>query len=122
MGVKIHRNLLDDYRAQTLPAREFKRQFEAAMRGETNDLSPFVKPWNERMCQSEWARVRSSIFRRDNYTCRYCGARAVALECDHIMPLARGGSNEPENLTTACKPCNRSKRDKTLEEWRSGTN
>lgn len=65
-----------------------------------------------------WAKIRARIFERDNYTCQYCGAYGVALECDHIFPVARGGSHDDDNLNTACFPCNRSKRDKTLDEWR----
>jgi 5-methylcytosine-specific restriction endonuclease McrA len=34
-------------------------------------------------------------------------------------PVLRGGSHDDENLTTACKPCNQSKRDKLLLEWPS---
>lgn len=57
------------------------------------------------------------MFARDNYTCRYCGARNVRLACDHVIPASRGGSDEMDNLVTACIPCNSSKRDKTPEEW-----
>lgn len=39
------------------------------------------------------------------------------LECDHVHPLSKGGSNEIGNLTTACFRCNRSKNTKTLAEW-----
>lgn len=54
----------------------------------------------------------------DGYTCQYCGERGKRLECDHVVPVSRGGSNEHENLVTACFACNRSKRAKTVEEWR----
>jgi 5-methylcytosine-specific restriction endonuclease McrA len=27
------------------------------------------------------------------------------LECDHIVPLHRGGSNDPGNLQSLCKEC-----------------
>lgn len=64
-----------------------------------------------------WREIRSRIFARDNYTCNYCGAHGVALECDHVHPVALGGDSEDDNLVTACLPCNRSKRDKKLEEW-----
>ena len=64
-----------------------------------------------------WKNIRSAIFERDNYTCQYCGARGVRLECDHILPVSRGGSSEYDNLVTACFECNRSKRDNTLSEW-----
>ena len=65
-----------------------------------------------------WRVIRERIFRRDDYTCTYCGARGVSLECDHVVPVARGGGHEDENLTTACRACNRSKRDKLVSEWR----
>jgi len=66
----------------------------------------------------EWYEIRSQVFERDNYTCTYCGERGGKLECDHIHPFSRGGSDALDNLTTSCFSCNRSKRDKTLAEWR----
>ena len=58
--------------------------------------------------------------------CRYCGnSLEDNEEIDHITPLSRGGSNNPENLTLACRRCNRDKRDKTLIEfllWRKERN
>lgn len=56
-------------------------------------------------------RLRFEIFRRDNHTCRYCGASApdVALEPDHVVPKALGGTDEPSNLVTACHACNSGK-------------
>lgn len=65
-----------------------------------------------------WREIRTRIFLRDNYTCSYCGARGVKLECDHIIPVSQGGTHDDENLTTACKACNRSKFNRTPEEWR----
>lgn len=47
--------------------------------------------------------------------CTYCPG--AATEIDHIWPISRGGSNDPENLTPACGTCNRSKGSKTLAEW-----
>ena len=65
-----------------------------------------------------WSGIRERIFARDDYTCQYCGERGMKLECDHIHPVAKGGNHEDENLATACLACNRSKRDKTVAEWR----
>lgn len=58
--------------------------------------------------------LRFRILERDHFTCRYCGrqAPAVELEVDHIHPRAKGGSDRPDNLVTACVACNRGKRDR----------
>jgi hypothetical protein len=52
--------------------------------------------------------LRFEIFRRDNFTCRYCGRRPteVKLQVDHIIPWSKGGSNEISNLCTSCSECN----------------
>lgn len=50
--------------------------------------------------------------------CSYCGITLYDLyTIDHIMPLSRGGSNWPDNLALACDHCNKSKHDRTIEEW-----
>ena len=56
-------------------------------------------------------RARYEIMRRDNFTCRYCGAKApdVKLEIDHVMPVALGGDTTPDNAVTACADCNSGK-------------
>ncbi|MGS2645910.1 HNH endonuclease [Streptosporangium sp. G12] len=56
-------------------------------------------------------RLRSEIFRRDNSTCHYCGAKApnVEITIDHVIPVTLGGSDDPSNLVTACAPCNSGK-------------
>lgn len=60
-------------------------------------------------------KTRFEVFKRDNFTCQYCGQMApdVILEVDHINPVADGGNNEMLNLITACRDCNRGK-GKTL--------
>lgn len=64
-----------------------------------------------------WREIRARIFERDNYTCRYCGTRGGNLECDHVVPVSRGGPNNDHNLVTACRPCNREKGNRLVEEW-----
>jgi hypothetical protein len=56
-------------------------------------------------------RTRFEVFKRDEFTCKYCGRRSpeVILECDHIVPVSVGGSDDPINLTTSCWDCNRGK-------------
>ncbi len=68
--------------------------------------------------------VRRLIFERDGRACKWCGqgvsffrsrmwpgsARYIPVgHIDHIVPRARGGQNDPENLRLLCEPCNESR-------------
>ncbi|MBS0542060.1 MAG: HNH endonuclease [Proteobacteria bacterium] len=62
--------------------------------------------------------MRFEVFKRDNFTCTYCGARApeVVLECDHVTPVLHDGQNALENLRTSCRACNAGKGARLLED------
>lgn len=50
--------------------------------------------------------------------CYWCGKKlGKSYHVDHIVPIARGGSNAPENIVIACPPCNLSKNDSLPHEW-----
>lgn len=63
---------------------------------------------------------RHSILQKINYRCGYCGCELTYVNCsfDHIIPQIKNGENSQDNLIAACKSCNISKRDKSLEEYR----
>ena len=62
---------------------------------------------------------RENLLRRDNYTCQKCGTPHMMinehgikipvsdgnLQVHHIVPRAKGGSDNPDNLITWCKKC-----------------
>ena len=52
--------------------------------------------------------LRWKILERDNFTCRTCGQKAptVVLAVDHIISVAEGGNDHPDNLRTLCSACN----------------
>lgn len=56
-------------------------------------------------------RSRFEIFKRDQFTCQYCGQKPpnVVLHVDHIIAVSRGGDNDRSNLVTACEGCNMGK-------------
>lgn len=61
---------------------------------------------------------RRNLFKRDKYTCQYCGIQPgpEELTIDHIMPRSRGGITSFENCVLACVECNKLKADKTPDE------
>lgn len=69
----------------------------------------------------EWFALRERVFERDGRTCRYCGGMPIPYEqhvgwnrirtrsglvADHVIPRSLGGTDDIENLVTACEPCN----------------
>jgi hypothetical protein len=53
-------------------------------------------------------RIRNEVWRRDGGKCAECGS-VYNLEFDHVIPVAKGGSNTARNLRILCEPCNRRK-------------
>ncbi len=60
--------------------------------------------------------TRYEVFRRDNYTCQYCGKPTLRPTIDHVIPRHRGGTYTWDNLVTACSECNLRKGGRTPEE------
>jgi hypothetical protein len=56
-------------------------------------------------------KVRFDVFKRDGFACQYCGRHPpeAILECDHIVSVRDGGTDDANNLVTACFGCNRGK-------------
>jgi 5-methylcytosine-specific restriction endonuclease McrA len=108
------------------------RQFRAANRENCNE---YCKRWYRQNKDTKRATVNrrkarkleaagtatpSQIAARVSFyggRCAYCGGPYEHL--DHVIPLARGGSNWPANLRPACGPCNLSKHTRTPAEWRT---
>ena len=60
--------------------------------------------------------TRREVFRRDNYTCQYCGRHDISLTVDHILPKHLGGKHVWNNVVAACPACNHRKGGRQLEE------
>ena len=53
------------------------------------------------------------VLERDKYCCRYCGLdgtasfeNALIMSVDFVVPRARKGKKDPDNLVACCRPCN----------------
>lgn len=51
-----------------------------------------------------WKDQRIRVLKRDNYICQYCGDDATQV--DHVIPRAKGGGHDMENLVACCARCN----------------
>jgi len=53
--------------------------------------------------------LRLRVFERDGFICRYCGRKLKgpsSAHLDHVHPRSKGGTDDPQNLVTACPRCN----------------
>ena len=81
-------------------------------------LMPLAKPLT-----SEEGR---QVLERDRYRCQYCGLdglsnfeNSLVMTVDFVLPRARKGKKDPNNLVAACRACNvikGSRPFKTFEE------
>jgi 5-methylcytosine-specific restriction endonuclease McrA len=60
---------------------------------------------------------KKELKRLSQQPCFYCGA-TERLTVDHVIAIARGGTDSIGNLVSACKTCNSQKRELTITEWR----
>jgi 5-methylcytosine-specific restriction endonuclease McrA len=61
---------------------------------------------------------RRNIFKRDHFTCQYCGIQpgSEELTIDHVVPRAQGGISSWSNCVLACVDCNKRKADRTPDQ------
>lgn len=61
---------------------------------------------------------RRNVFKRDRFTCQYCGTQPGTheLTIDHVVPRAQNGQSTWTNCVLACLECNRRKADRTPEQ------
>lgn len=71
-----------------------------------------------RLSEKDWWPLRNGVVNDADSTCHYCSDQHDNMCADHVVPLSRGGSNDRDNLVCCCIPCNSSKADRLLSEWR----
>lgn len=66
---------------------------------------------------------RLKVYERDSYKCHYCGNQLTRFTAtlDHVKPIAEGGDNSFDNLTTACLGCNSMKNRKPVGDFLADT-
>ena len=62
-------------------------------------------------------KIMWEVYRRDEYTCRYCGATDRPLTVDHIVLWEEMGPSIPLNLISSCKKCNNKRGNMQYDDW-----
>jgi hypothetical protein len=101
--------------------------FKTDFNPDKDNISPLVieKPLKKTQAKKEIISrnvspgLKIKVLQRDNMRCCYCGQSpatnfGVILNIDHIIPFAKGGKTEIENLQTLCFDCNIGKGDKII--------
>jgi 5-methylcytosine-specific restriction protein A len=97
------------------------------LRPEGRRLKPKEDNWGKGRGGHRWRQLRRAIFERDGYQCQICKdsgvPRIVALSgpqhgvCDHIVPKAAGGTDDPSNLQCICQDCDRKKTGREARDF-----
>lgn len=77
-----------------------------------------VSTYCDRPPQTVVSFSRRNLFKRDRYTCQYCGTQpgSEELTIDHVLPRSQGGTSCWDNCVLACVECNKRKADRTPEQ------
>jgi 5-methylcytosine-specific restriction endonuclease McrA len=61
---------------------------------------------------------RRNVFKRDQWTCQYCGVQpgGEELTIDHVVPRSHGGTSTWDNCVLSCIDCNKRKADRTPQQ------
>lgn len=62
-------------------------------------------------------KIMWEVYRRDDFTCRYCSADKVPMTVDHVVLWEEMGPSIPINLITSCKKCNNARGNMQYEDW-----
>jgi hypothetical protein len=90
------------------PLAEFSNE-----RGNADGLRSLCK-----LCDNGGIRRIAEAYWKDQGIARQCVYCSGPYEhVDHVVPRARGGTDDPSNLMPSCLPCNYSKKATPLDEW-----
>lgn len=66
--------------------------------------------------KESYKRFRVKILQRQDFRCAYCSCdlKGRRMNIEHITPIARGGTNDKNNLVGSCGNCNKDKGNRIL--------
>jgi 5-methylcytosine-specific restriction endonuclease McrA len=118
---KAYNKRIREQRARVIEqTRANRRKFYRAHREEIAVAQALVRAYRKRAEGRFTTEDIQQKYYEQREICIYCRVSIKeSFEVDHKTPLARGGSNWPENIQLTCMPCNRRKQARTDEEHRA---
>ena len=117
---EYHKEYSKEY-SQRPENKERKKEYQKGYYKRT-DVKMKIKIRNQNFREKNggvFLRLRFEVFKRDDFTCQYCGRNVkedkIKIQCDHIQPKSKGGFYTKENLITSCEDCNKGKGDIILK-------
>ena len=117
-GHGVPENFVEAYRFANLAAAQGHEKARSLREDVAASMTPKQIAHAQRLCMEKAeqksarepipSEVRREVWRRDGGKCVKCDSREK-LEYDHIIPVAKGGSNTVRNIELLCESCNRSK-------------
>lgn len=122
-AIKNHDRILEQVRARRAKNREHwnevVRKWRATEKGQLSTRETLHK-----------RRQASGVLTQEDIERQYQAQKGICYYCrkqlrrkydvEHVVPIARGGSNDPSNIVIACESCNARKHDKMPHEWPEG--
>jgi 5-methylcytosine-specific restriction endonuclease McrA len=96
---------------------EYRREWTALHRDSRHSYAAARRAAEKGAIGSHTAEDVQAQLARQSGRCFYCGKKLREYQVDHVVPLALGGGNGPENLVLACPSCNLSKQAKHPMDW-----
>lgn len=83
---------------------------------EVTEGDPLKKSLVRKCERSIEARISWNVYKRDNYSCRYCGTDGP-LTVDHLILWEELGPSIEENLVSSCGKCNKMRGNIQYPDW-----
>jgi 5-methylcytosine-specific restriction endonuclease McrA len=120
---EIHKQQRRNYQASREDRTAKQRQYLKTEQGRMVDKAHRHKRKAQKRASkgSYTAQQLQEQFQRQRGKCYYCNVKLGKIwHPDHVVPLARGGSNDISNIVIACPACNLSKHARLPHEWPEG--
>lgn len=112
------RHVEADGKPRLTPAEQYRVRYANNRDAEIARSLEKKRRFRESLRQAGLSESDLAKLRAEATVCAYCGCSlGDVCHVDHVVPLYRGGTSDPENLVVVCPDCNTRKAYKDLSAW-----